>query len=50
MTYKNHKKENKFIFIHAWNEWGEGSYLEPDERYGYGSINSFSKVCLIYLI
>lgn len=42
-TFKNHKKENKFIFINAWNEWGEGSYLEPDERYGYGSINSLSK-------
>ena len=42
-TYKNHKKEDKFIFINAWNEWGEGSYLEPDERYGYGSINSLSK-------
>ena len=42
-TKKHYNKENQFIFINSWNEWGEGSYLEPDEKYGYASINSLSK-------
>ena len=42
-TVKHYYKDMKYIFINAWNEWGEGSYLEPDEKYGYASINALSK-------
>ena len=42
-TRESYSIKNRFIFINAWNEWGEGAYLEPDEKYGYASINSLSK-------
>lgn len=40
----NHPEQPKLIIINAWNEWVEGSYLEPDMKCGYGYLEAVKKV------
>lgn len=40
---KNRNQEENLIFIKAWNEWGEGNYMEPDLKYGQGYIEELKK-------
>lgn len=41
---KDYKKD--FIFMYAWNEWAEGGYLEPDEEYKYGYLESIKEALI----
>ena len=43
-TRTRFKPEDRYLFINAWNEWAEGTYLEPDKKFGYSYINITSRV------
>lgn len=35
---------NGYVFLNAWNEWGEGNYLEPDKRWGHGYLKEICRI------
>lgn len=37
-------QDKEFVFVTAWNEWGEGAYLEPDIINGYSFLKSIKNL------
>lgn len=37
---KDKAPEHRILFLKAWNEWGEGNYVEPDQKFGHGFLQA----------
>jgi lipopolysaccharide biosynthesis protein len=42
-TFQPFSDEENFIFINAWNEWGEGNHLEPCQKWGTAYLDETKK-------
>ncbi|MBR6427606.1 MAG: glycoside hydrolase family 99-like domain-containing protein, partial [Clostridia bacterium] len=40
----SHPDRPSLITVNSWNEWTETSYLEPDDKNGYGYLNAVKEV------
>lgn len=41
---KTCNNNDEFIFFNAWNEWSEGAYIEPDDKYGFENLEIIKSV------
>lgn len=46
MIELSREEGKEIVFINAWNEWGEGNYLEPDKKNGYEYLKAVQRALM----
>ena len=44
----NKQPEHQILFLKSWNEWGEGNYVEPDQKFGHGWLQAIGNAMRKY--
>ena len=47
---KDKPVQRRILFLMAWNEWGEGNYMEPDLEFGHGYINALNNALKLFSV
>ena len=43
IVHAKNQYHQDMIFLFAWNEWAEGGYMEPDQKWGYKALESLKR-------
>lgn len=38
--------DKRILFVRSWNEWGEGNYIEPDQKFGTGYLDALRDILM----
>ena len=50
LTCEHNVGDERIVFVNAWNEWAEGTHLEPDQRFGHSNLEAVRNALLTHTL